>query len=65
LNAGHFTDAKICLKELPYQLRIPGVVLEQENSEWRLHSHFFTLPGGGSLMTPQKTPSSCTALTNS
>jgi hypothetical protein len=45
------------------ELRVTGVILQQQNPKGRCH--FFTLPGGGSLMTAQKTPSSFTALTNS
>src|ERR1700674_2045851 len=63
LNAGYFTDEMIGFKELLNELRIMGVILQQKNPKRRCH--FFTLPGGGSLMTPQKTPSSFTALTNS
>jgi hypothetical protein len=63
LNAGYFTDEMIGLKELLNELRVMGVILQQQNPKRRCH--FFTLPGGGSLMTAQKTPSSFTALTNS
>jgi hypothetical protein len=44
------------------ELRVTVVIFQQQNSK---RSHFFTLPGGGSLITAQKTPSSFTALTNS
>ncbi len=63
LNAGYFKDEMIGFKELLNELRVTGVILQQQNPERRCH--FFTLPGGGSLMTAQKTPSSFTALTNS
>ena len=63
LNAGYFTDEIGFKEELLNELRITGAILQQQNSKRR--GHFFTLPGGGSLMTAQKTPSSFTALTNS
>src|ERR1700676_2028108 len=63
LNAGYFTDKMIGFKELLNELRVRGAILQQENPKRRCH--FFTLPGGGSLMTAQNTPSSFTALTNS
>jgi len=63
LNAGYFADEIIGFKELLNELRVTGVILQQQNPKRRCH--FFTLPGGGSLMTAQKTPSSFTALTNS
>src|ERR1700730_3867631 len=63
LNADYFTDEMIGLKELLNELRVMAVILQQQNPKRRCH--FFTLPGGGSLMTAQKTPSSFTALTNS
>jgi hypothetical protein len=63
LNAGYFKDEMIGFKELLNELRVKGVILQQQNPERRCH--FFTLPGGGSLMTAQKTPSSFTAVTNS
>ena len=63
LNAGYFTDKMIGFKELLNELRVRGAILQQQNPKRRCH--FFTLPGGGSLMTAQKTPSSLTALTNS
>src|SRR5260221_214586 len=65
LSAGYFTDEIIGFKDLLNELRVIGVVLQQQHSERILHVPFFTLPGGGSLMTPQKMPSSLTALTNS
>ena len=63
LNADDFTGDMIGFKELLNELRVTGVILQQQNPE--RGCHFFTLPGGGSLMTAQKTPSSFTALTNS
>jgi hypothetical protein len=63
LNADYFTDEMIRFKELLNELRVRGAILQQQNPKRRCH--FFTLPGGGSLMTAQKTPSSFTALTNS
>src|SRR6202795_832080 len=63
LNAGYFTDEIIGFKELLNELRVMGVILQQQNPKRRCH--VFTLPGGGSLMTAQKMPSSFTALTNS
>jgi hypothetical protein len=63
LNAGYFANKMICFKELSNELRVMRVILQQQNPKRR--SHFFTLPGGGSLMTAQKMPSSFTALTNS
>src|ERR1700738_3505886 len=63
LNAGYFKDEMIGFKELLNELRVTGVILQQQNPERRWQ--FFTLPGGGSLMTAQNTPSSFTALTNS
>jgi hypothetical protein len=53
----------IGFKELLNELRVMGAILQQQDPKRRCH--FFTLPGGGSLMTAQKTPSSFTALTNS
>src|SRR6202790_1103519 len=63
LNADYFTDEMIGLKELLNELRVMAVILQQQNPQRRFH--FCTLPGGGSLMTAQNTPSSFTALTNS
>ncbi|MEA2788942.1 MAG: hypothetical protein QOG73_1348, partial [Acetobacteraceae bacterium] len=63
LNADHFTIEFVSFKEFLNELRVAGVVLQQQNPKPRFH--FFRLPGGGSLMTAQKTPSSFTALTNS
>src|ERR1700737_3583470 len=63
LNAGYFTDEMIRFEELLNELRVRGAILQQQNPKRRCH--FFTLPGGGSLMTPQKMASSLTALTNS
>ena len=63
LNAGYVADEMIGLKQFLNELRVMGVILQQQNAEGR--SHFCTLPGGGSLMTAQNTPSSFTALTNS
>jgi hypothetical protein len=62
LSAGYVTDEMIGFKELLNELRITAVIFKQQNPERR--RHFFTLPGGGSLTTAQKTPSSFTALTN-
>ena len=42
-----------------------SVIFKVQNAQRRCHGDFFTLPGGGSLMTAQKTPSSLIALTNS
>jgi hypothetical protein len=53
----------IGFKELLDELRVTGVILQQQNPKRRCH--FFTLPGGGSLMIAQKMPSSFTALMNS
>jgi hypothetical protein len=50
-------------EQLLDEFRIVVVVLQQKKSQPRCH--FCTLPGGGSLMTAQNTPSSFTALTNS
>jgi hypothetical protein len=61
--AGYLADEMTGFKELLDELRVMGVILQQQNAKRRYH--FFTLPGGGSLMTAQKTPSSFTALTNS
>ena len=47
------------------KFRIRGAVLEQQDAQWRRGDHFFMLPGGGSLMSAQNTPSSFTALMNS
>ena len=65
LGAGYLTDEMIGFKQLLNELRVTGVVLQQQNSQRSLHVGFLMLPGGGSLMTAQKTPSSLTALTNS
>ena len=65
LDRGYLTDELICFQQPLNQLRIPGVVLQQKNSERGHRYDFLTLPGGGSLTTAQKTPSSLTALTNS
>ena len=65
LDAGDFTDEMIGFQELLNELRVLEAVLHQQNAERRRHGAFFTLPGGGSLMTAQKTPSSLMALTNS
>jgi hypothetical protein len=63
LNAGYVADEMIGFKELLNELRVVGVIFQQQNPKKRCH--FVTLPGGGSLMTAQKMPSSFTALTNS
>ena len=63
LRADDVTGEMLGFKALLNKLRIMGVILQQQNPKRRLH--FFTLPGGGSLTTAQKTPSSFTALTNS
>ena len=63
MSAGYFTDEMIGLEEFLNELRVMVVILQQQNPKRRFH--FFTLPGGGSLMTAQNTPSSFTALTNS
>ena len=55
----------IGFKEYVNELRVMGVVLQQQNPERSIHGSLSMLPGGGSLMTPQKMPSSLTALTNS
>jgi hypothetical protein len=48
------------------ELGILGVVLEVQDAQRRVHVHGLrTLPGGGSLITAQNTPSSLMALTNS
>src|SRR5271157_2536402 len=63
LGADDVAGNIVGFKEIANKLRVTGVVLQQQNAEGRCH--FFTLPGGGSLMTAQKMPSSLTALTNS
>src|SRR5947207_13689687 len=65
LEAGDFADEIIRFKELLNELRVLNAILQQQNAERGRHGAFFTLPGGGSLMTAQKTPSSLMALTNS
>ena len=65
LDAGDFADEMILFKKLLNELRILDAILQQQNAERGRHGGFFTLPGGGSLMTAQKTPSSLMALTNS
>src|SRR5271168_306365 len=65
LHADDFTDEMIRLEELLNELRVHGAILQQQNAEWRRHGAYFMLPGGGSLMIAQKTPSSLIALTNS
>ena len=65
LNAGDFTDETFRLNELSNEFRVTGIVLQQQDLEGRPHYPFRMLPGGGSLTTAQKAPSSLTALTNS
>jgi hypothetical protein len=65
LDAGYFTGEIIRFKELLNEFRILNAILQQQNAERGRHGAFFTLPGGGALMTAQKTPSSLMALTNS
>ena len=61
----NFADETIRFEEVLNELRILNAILHQQNAERGRHGAFFTLPGGGSLMTAQKTPSSLMALTNS
>ena len=65
LDAGYFADEMIRFEELLNELRVRGAILQQQNPDRGRHGTFFMLPGGGSLMTAQKTPSSLMALTNS
>jgi hypothetical protein len=54
------------LQGLLDQRRVAGVVFQMKDAERTIHDHArLTLPGGGSLMSAQKTPSSLTAFTNS
>ncbi len=69
------TGDAVVLEQGANQLGVVAVVLEVQNAQRRIHGwvsaprrsqlFFRTLPGGGSLMTAQKTPSSLMALTNS
>ena len=65
LYPGYFAGEMIRLEVLSDQLRIAGIVLQQENPRNRRHDYLLMLPGGGSLITAQNTPSSLMALTNS
>src|SRR5579872_6656528 len=49
------------------KLRVPEVVLKVQDAQLSFHYGycFLMLPGGGSLMTAQNTPSSLIAFTNS
>ena len=49
-----------------HELCVSGVVFKVQNLERGIHScyFFFTLPGGGSLITAQNTPNSLIASTN-
>jgi len=54
------------LETLLDEVGVLRIVFEMEDVQPGLHAGFlFTLPGGGSLMIAQKTPSSLMALTNS
>ena len=71
----HLAGDAVVLEQGANQLGVVGVVLEVQNAQRRIHGwcrpagrsqlFFLTLPGGGSLMTAQNTPSSLMALTNS
>src|SRR3984885_2489086 len=63
--ARNFTDKLFLLQQLLHQFRVRGVIFQQQNLQGRTNHHFFILPGGGSLMMAQKTPSSRMAFTNS
>src|SRR5262249_39462460 len=69
----HIFGLKLCLQKFC----VPQVIFKMENTQRRWHNGFLwqcstqscyaflTLPGGGSLITAQKIPSSFTAFTNS
>ena len=67
LHANDVAAKAVRLEKILHELRVGGVVLEQQNAQRRsgVIDHFFMLPGGGSLMSAQNTPSSFTALMNS
>jgi hypothetical protein len=62
LRPGDF-ERELIGQKLLDELRVIGIVLKQQNSQLRPHDNYFMLPGGGSLIIAQKTPSSLTALT--
>jgi hypothetical protein len=55
----------VTFKEFLHELRFTRAVFQQHDVDQRRHDAFFMLPGGGSLMMAQKTPSSLTELINS
>ena len=67
-NARYLAGNAVGLERFLNQLRVPGVIFQRTESAREFHfraSHFLMLPGGGSLITAQKTPSSLMAFTNS
>ena len=66
-NPRNFAGDTFALEGFLNQLRVPGVILKIQNPQLRFHFElgFLMLPGGGSLITAQKTPSSLMAFTNS
>ena len=65
LHARYFAGELFRLKQILNQLRVCCVIFQQQNLQRGARGHFFMLPGGGSLMIAQKTPSSRMAFTNS
>src|ERR1700693_6484873 len=61
----YFADYALCFKQILNQIRVLRIVFDRQNPQWGPDAHFLTLPGGGSLMIAQKTPSSLMAFTNS
>ena len=65
----HFKLQPICIEYRADEFRIVQVILEMEYVNWRIHGAlcsyetFLIVPGGGSLMAAQKTPTSETAFT--
>jgi hypothetical protein len=65
LHARYVAREAVSLQKCLNEFRVVLVVFKQQNAERPPGRHFRTLPGGGSLMIAQNTPSSLTALMNS
>jgi hypothetical protein len=65
VDARDGTDNALGLERFPNDVRVGIVVFKMKKAQRCVHGYLFlTLPGGGSLMTAQNTPSSLMASTN-
>ena len=67
LDSRQLASDSFCFQRSLEEFCISDVIFKVQNSERRIHRayRFLTLPGGGSLITAQNTPSSFTAFTKS